>query len=159
MSAYIVDEGHIDALVTAAMELTDPGWQMRWIELAPPEPTDYERGQVSGSTAVASFEARVRRMVPENASHVGRMLLFENMRSVAHRYDEALELPDYDYQRLARRLTPVEVLLAISGYEYQACEHPGWEGSEAHAFCAALTKEAIRKLPGCGEADTWEVTR
>lgn len=50
-------------------------------------------------------------------------------------------------------LTPVQTLKAISRFEYQACEPPEWEFSEAHAFCRALESEAIRNLPGYDDAD------
>ena len=159
MSAYVVDKRHIDALVTAALRLPHPGSQMRWLDPGAPEETDYQRGEVWGSTALASYRTRVRYMTRENATAVGRMLLFENMRSVSHRYDEPLELPDYDYTTYGLTLTPVQILMALSGFEYQACEHPGWENSEAHAFCEALQREAIRALPGYDDAGTWEITQ
>jgi len=52
--------------------------------------------------------------------------------------------------------SPVAVLKACDGYEYQACEHPGWEASEAHAYINALRRRAIHALPGYDEA-AWEV--
>ena len=86
------------------------------------------------------------------------MLLKENYRSVNHRYDEGptAEIQDpYVFSRLLVRIDPVAVLRAISVLEYQSCEHPGWEGSEAQAFCRALQGRAISHLPGYDEAD-WE---
>jgi hypothetical protein len=47
-------------------------------------------------------------------------------------------------------------LKAISCYEYQSCEHPGWRKSEAHAFCEALRDMAIGCLPGYDDAP-WEI--
>ena len=157
MSAYIVNKRHIDALVTAALSLPRPGSQMRWLDPGEPEETDYQRGEPWGETAVATYRTRVRYMTAENATHVGRLLLLENMRSVSHRYDEPLELPAYDYTAYRPSLTPVQVLKALDGFEYQACEHPGWKNSEAYAFCEALRGEAIRQLPGYDEA-AWEIS-
>jgi hypothetical protein len=159
MSAYVMSKHHIDALVSAALAGEGPGYgggALRWYAPGPAEETDYQRGAPWGSTCVANAQTRERVITLENASHVGRVLLFENMRSVAHRYDEPLELPVYEYTP-GRVLTAVETLKAINGFEYQACEHPGWESSEARAFCEALQSAAIRRLPGYEEADTWEV--
>lgn len=156
MSAYVVDDRHIDALLTAALDLPLAGHQMRWLRPGEVKPTDYERGEVSGPTAAASFRQRVRQMEPSEATAVGRMLLLENAHSVSHRYKEPLDVPEYEYTRHGG-LSPVAVLKALSGFEYQACEHPGWKGSEAYAFCDALRLEAIRRLPGYDAAE-WEVT-
>jgi len=117
MSAFIVSDKHIDALVRAA--LAYPNERLRWFESSEREESDYQRGQPWGQTAVANAQTRVREITPENASHVGRILLLENMRSVAHRYDETLALPEYDYSVVtAPCLTPVEVLKAISWSSY-----------------------------------------
>lgn len=40
----------------------------------------------------------------------------------------------------------------IANYEYQSCEHEGWEHSESHAFCRALRESLLRSLPGWAEA-------
>lgn len=162
MSAYVVSKRHIDALVTAALTAQENGLTrcgLRWYAPGQAEETDYQRGAPWGSTCVANAQTRERTATHDNADHIGRMLLFENMRSVAHRYDEPLELPVYEYtppHPFSPPLTPVEVLKALSGFTYQACEHPGWEGSEAHAFCEELRDAAIRRLPGYEEAE-WSI--
>jgi hypothetical protein len=51
-----------------------------------------------------------------------------------------------------------ELLNAVHCYEYQACEHPGWETSEAHAFCKALERRLISKLPGYNDGP-WAISR
>ncbi len=56
-----------------------------------------------------------------------------------------------------KRLTPVEVLKACSCYEYQSCEHDGWERSEAFRLIEAIRHAAIAALPGYEDAD-WEIT-
>ena len=38
------------------------------------------------------------------------------------------------------------MLKAVSCYEYQACEHPGWLASEANLFCDALRHKLIGLL-------------
>jgi len=151
MSAFIVSDKDIDALLRYA--LAYPSGQLRWFEPCEPGDGDYQRGQPWGRTAVANAQTRVREITHENASHVGRMLLLENMRSVSHRYDDPLELPTYEYNAMqAPSLTPVEVLKIIACYEYQSCEHPGWQHSQAKAFCSALRHKMISHLPGYDEA-------
>jgi len=55
------------------------------------------------------------------------------------------------------RLSPVAVLKACSCYEYQSCEHPGWETSEAKRLIDSITQAAIAALPGYQDA-AWEIT-
>jgi hypothetical protein len=63
----------------------------------------------------------------------------------------------YTHTRWATRPTAVEGLSIIACFEYQACEHPGWGTSEAHAFCGALRMKLIHCLPGYPAAP-WEWT-
>jgi hypothetical protein len=46
------------------------------------------------------------------------------------------------------RLNPVAILKAIRCYEYQSCEHTGWETSEARLFCGAFRSRMIRMVSG-----------
>ena len=55
-----------------------------------------------------------------------------------------------------RMPSPVAVLKAISCYEYQSCEHPGWHTSEARQFCSVLRDHMISMLPGYDDAQ-WEI--
>ena len=156
MSAFIVNIRHIDAILTAALELPPYQRPFRWLAAGDPEDTDYQPGEPWGPTAVANLTARSRTATLENASNIGRMLLFENMRSFAHRYNCKLDIPVYDYHH-GPKLTPVEVLKALACYEYQTCEHPGWKGSDAYSFCSTLRHTIIGLLPGYEDAQ-WEVT-
>jgi hypothetical protein len=132
MSAFMVDDTHIDALLTAGL-LLDPRAPLRW------------------------WIPGVRELTAATADRVGAMLLAENRRSVNHRYREDEIESIYQFHQLAGRPDPVVVLSAIDCYEYQACEHPEWERSEAWAFCDALRRLACRHLPGY-EAAPWEIT-
>jgi hypothetical protein len=58
--------------------------------------------------------------------------------------------------KLTREVEPVQVLKAIKCYEYQSCEHPSWEDSEARSWCNHLRLAAIEHLPGF-EAAKWEI--
>jgi hypothetical protein len=147
MSAYIVDKVHIDVLVSLAIQGRTPS-RLRWYH------------------DDTSHEARW-----DNADDVGRMLWRENLASVAYRYPDdtsgkrpgPCDLADADIEAYTHaahgyQLTPVEGLQAIRGYEYQACEHPGWHGSEAYAFCDALRRCLISRLRGSDDAP-WEWTQ
>jgi len=96
------------------------------------------------------------------------MLLDENVRSVSYRYSntpitnlpgktDAEYLLPFVFHPILRVPKPVEILKMLDCYEYQSCEHPGWEHSEAKVFCNALRHRAIRLLPGYDEAP-WEWT-
>jgi len=153
MSAYVVSNQHINRLLKAGMSGAPHRGELRWMAPEDPNPEDYQRGAVSGPTALETFRRRARTLTKDTADAVGHMLLVENHRSVNHRYDEAEE-PEafFAYTREAHYPDPVHVLKLISCYVYQSCEHPGWEGSEAKAFIDALTKRMIDQLPGYEDA-------
>lgn len=137
MSAFIVGRETIDALVTLAFE----------------GPSEVP---VSPDTAwyPPSYESR---------DSFGQKLLTANVESVKYRYpDEAIgALPGptnayyafpYRYAPY-RRLTPVEGLALLDGYEYQSCERPDWFGSVAHRMVDSLRGNLISRLPGYNEAE------
>lgn len=180
MSAYVVDKEHVDFLVRAGLAPQgDHGSSsgLGWFDPSVPDgERDYEPGaMMGGPTAMETFEAKRRELTPETADRVGAMLWSENARSVAYRYDEDYdEIPGpndfgvmalagyrYEGQRLSAsplhaQVDPVAVLKACDGFEYQSCEHPDWESSEAHAFLDALRRKMIRALPGYADAD-WSI--
>lgn len=135
MSAWVVTKHHIDVLVSAAVER---GITIRF--------------------------ARVGAVVPvtsENATFVGRMLLRENIASVVHRYrlcgtDEAFEylrdLVRYNFT-FYPAVRPSAVAQAVECYDYQSCEHDGYETSAA-AFFVSQLKTALGGQQG-SDADPW----
>ena len=157
MSAFMVCDTHIDALITAGLEMVG-SHTLRWMAPAevPAEGT-HQRGEPWGPTAIEEYQRRKRELTRETAGRVGAMLLAENALSVQHRYDSDEPEEPYLCTRFSRPLTPVQVLKAIDCFEYQSCEHPEWKDSEAHAFCQALRGAMIDRLPGYDEAD-WEIT-
>ncbi len=156
MSAFIVDDIHIHALLEAGLADQRYG-PLRWF--APEEPIgpeDHEPGQPWGPTAIESANRRRRELTSETASIVGMMLVAQNYASVNYRYAEKDEEPIYRYKPLAGYPNPVIVLKAIDCYEYQSCETPDWEETEAHAFCQSLRKRMIHHLPGYDDAP-WDI--
>jgi len=154
MSAFIVSKGHIDAIIDVAMhgpkdcgpKYPGDGWS------AP-----YWHGE-EGDT----LNPRI------DTDQVGTLLWLECQRSVAARYPNdkdgdwpgpiGLRLSDilcysYDERPRSQRLTAIQALKALDYYEYQSCEHNGWEGSPARAFCDSLRRAIISRLPGYDEAD------
>ena len=161
MSAFIVSKAHIDAMVQAGLSYGMPhrhNGPLCW-HIEQPEGEDYERGEPWGPTAVENIKRRRRELTRETANQVGAMLWAENRLSVDHRYDEnEIEPGPYVFRHSASVVTsPVAILKAINCYEYQSCEHPEWETSEAHAFCEALTGAMVQSLPGY-EAAEWEIS-
>jgi hypothetical protein len=144
MSAWIVDKVHIDLLVSLALFPDRHGESpLRW----------FTRAQ----------EAREKpAFTPDE---IGRMLWQENLRSVAARYpgDGDGQRPGptkfrdshvrtYKHTEQPYQLTPAEGLQALACYEYQSCEHDGWEKSDAHRFCEILRSSLITRIPGYAEA-------
>lgn len=157
MSAWIVTQAHIAALVNAGLAFPTHGgdrklsWQ--WEPLPDPaeEATAHERGTYWGPGYIELAKRRRHELTRENAQLVGQMLLAENYRSVNHRYNENEEVPAYVHKH-AKPLSPVVVLKALACYEHQACEGAEWRTSQAKAFCNALRKCCIEALPGYDEA-------
>ena len=150
MSAFVVDKTHIDLLLRVAFE--GPGGAR-------------ERGDNGLSWYFAGDGGRAVRAEMthgdlDHANEVGAMLMAENVKSYNHRYKvkvdefEAMfgEKTPYTYERPSYQLTIPEALKAIECYEYQSCEHPGWETSEAHAFCQALYRATAWRLVGTSDA-------
>jgi hypothetical protein len=161
MSAFMVSKAHIDALVSAALA---PGTEgpLRWFcrPMTEQEKTDaYQVGAPWGMGAPIIGRRLFRYATPEEADRIGQMLVRENRLSVNHRYGESEVEDVYTYSGPShpRATDPVAILKALDCYEYQSCEHPGWEASEAFAFSQALRRRLIRRLPGY-EGAPWEIT-
>ena len=158
MSAYMVPIEHVRAMVNAGLRNRhhDPlSWAVR--ELTDEERTRaYQPGAPSGPEMEAVAHDTRRQLTRETAGTVGAMLLAQNRRSVDYRYDESdIEQP-YTHAPSSVR-GPAALLKAIDCYEYQSCETPDWEQSEAARFCQELRAHLIRQLPGYNQADTWPI--
>lgn len=148
MSAFIVSPAHIDALIQAGIRAGHPargGYTLTWEH-------DHEPGTEEGARTRTNTRHQLTR---ETGNRIGAMLWNENKRSVDHRYDRATDREVYRFAE-SRVTAPVAILKALSCYEYQTCEHPEWETSEARAFCTALRDAVITMLPGYDTAD-WAI--
>jgi hypothetical protein len=156
----MVSKEHIDALVATAIDgpVDEPGpafsrWHdsMRW---------NCER-IIPGVLDAYDYE--------ETEHLLGEMFIKENLSSIHCRYPDTLQDPEntpgpceqywlqeYRLPRGTARLTCVQALKALDGYEYQSCEHPEWEASAARQFCNAFRSNLISSLPGY-DAAAWSI--
>ena len=168
MSAWIVSKRHIDVMVQSA--LVGPTDLHRWNPMSDGF-SWYHNGthrldltaEVGDESAPAVAGFSGLELVPPSV--LGQRLWNENRRSVDHRYGEENEEHLYAFapvyedgvttigaSGLTQTLKPLvpaaELVKGIACYEYQSCEHAGWEGSEAHAFCEAMEDMILHSLPG-----------
>lgn len=133
---------HIDALVSAGLANGQP------VPLVWPVP----------DTNPPWYDELTLAMV----NQVGSMLLAANERSVSGKSNEPSHLTGwvrpYRFRRLPGVPPPVPVLKAIACLEYQSCEDPNWQTSEASAYCEALRLRVINFLPGYADAPAWPIT-
>jgi hypothetical protein len=117
MSAFVVSKRDIDAIVTIALEL-------------------------GVSTRPANL--------------LGRLLWEENVKSVAARYDmparhadeHAAYLADIEaYRHEPLTLSAGAAAKIVDCYDYQSCEHDGWDASEARRVTAHLSVRLPHKGP------------
>ena len=171
MSAYFVDTATITTMLAAGVGHTEPGLlgntmtdPLSWWTTS----MQRVREQLAGGDRYDQFR---RKLGYDNATEVGQMLLCENVRSLNYRYDldqgdqdKAKELIDYTLMveeyvyppgGWVYRLTAGDVYGAVTNFEYQACEHPEWEDSEAHSFCLNLQHRLLKGL--CKDAP-WGIT-
>lgn len=129
MSAFIVEHEHINVMVWAGLRYVDsPYYPLRWFHGNP------ETRSILDYTT---------------SDETGHMLLAENVASVNYRYNEKTSVPDYYYEPPRHTSWSLgELFNAIACYEYQSCEHPSWDTSQAHQFCRALKRHLIHAIPG-----------
>ena len=150
MSAYLVGNEHIQVLIDAGlhdMARNPLTWYVNHVRYELNETTADRVGQVLSAENLKSVTYRY----PGNANQDPVPVFKTRLFSLRIKTRDALAL------LLVKRLEPVFVLKAIDCYEYQSCEHDGWETSEAKAFCVALRSKMIMDLPGYDKARAWPV--
>lgn len=155
MSAFMVSKKHIDLLVRTAY--------------AGPTTNGKQGGYGQQPWYRPYFKGESQWQV-EQCDAIGEMLIKENLSSIHARYPDTITDPEstpgpVDQYWLepytladpffAKRLTAIEALKALDCYEYQSCEHPEWEQSEAHEFCERFRHALIGCLDGYEDAP-WE---
>jgi len=155
MSAFMQSSTHIDALLTAGIQLSPCGL-VRWFW---PDFDEEETAAVyePGPETAEIYERHYQILTKDTAGRVGAMLLAQNRYSLDYRYsEEGIEEP-YLFHELPGKVSPLVVLKAITGYEYQACESPDWEMTEAFAFCQELRRLCVTQLAGFEASDGWAI--
>ena len=127
MSAYVVSDKHINALLTFAN-----AQQIKvWI------------GPTLGDTADAS--------VLEDLSKLGGILKNTNIEAVNERYDEFevnLTPFEFKFERLPEKDLLLQIIKACNCYDYQACELNNYNLSTAWRIVDHIRGRAIGMLPG-----------
>lgn len=123
MSAWIVSQAHIDALVSATLPK-------------------------GGHKLSYQHDGQWRYVEHGDADRIGQLLWDECHRSINFRYDEQTPTPAYRHRIPGARLDVVTLIKAAHCYRYQSCEHPEWETSEAAAITAALESWLVHEVPG-----------
>lgn len=146
MSAFVVDRNHIEFLVASALNLCELNRSNAFRWRANGAPYQLAPGD------------------QEAADRVGQMLWDENIRSVLHRYpgDTRETMPGpcdetFEYRHDFGKVWPfkaAEVFKACHCWEYQTCETPDHEQTDAWAFVQALQRAAASHVPGY-EAAPW----
>src|SRR3990167_2487217 len=144
MSAYIVDRAVIDALVTVAKD--GPSGVPHC-----PGNTWYPLGWESADGSRTYIHDRA------DLDRIGAILIDENVWSVQYRYPEMMRLPGpsdlwwmapYRWGVVWPLPSAVETLKLADHLEYQSCEHPGWEASEARRILDAIRAACHRRVQG-----------
>lgn len=99
------------------------------------------------------------------AATVAQMLKDQNIKSVMIRYpqDTLDTLPGPNDLRqeikfeIVRGYSPLEIIKACQSYNYQACEDPDYNQSEASDFVKQTMSAAIHALPEYEDARGWEI--
>jgi len=145
MSAFVVSHDHIDALLTF-VRYGDQDLQER-----------------------LGYYANLGRAA--DLSDIGRILLKECERSVAHRYPDG-DLPGKDGEHhdtyyfktfspllsMARDKKVAWVVKACHCFDYQSCETDDYEESVAHKIIRAIEARAVTQLTDYDDAP-WEINR
>lgn len=131
MSAFIVGPKHIATIVDAALSKRG---------------NVYDRGEF------------VLGVTPDKREELCAMLADENAASVNHRYNDKQEAArGFPFVPYRDGTDTLKVLKALACYEYQSCEHDGWNASKARALCKWLRERLINDLPGYDAAPGWSI--
>lgn len=128
MSAYMVEKHHIGYLVAAAFD------------------------------RAYRIDAHLQ---PSLTMHeMAELLSLENARSIVYRYpQDSMDDTMHTWAKgevesmLWMAIKPEQVIQSVRCYQYQACEHPGWNESRAKDITDRLLMAAVRVLPAVEKAE------
>lgn len=141
MSAFMVSNAHINALVTFITDhrILLPKW-----DVAPDAPA-YAQANSGDEQAI------------------GDKLIQANRESLVARYGESERLAlqmneDWVFKVTINAFKPIEIIKAADCFDYQACEVTDYNSTWAADVMSRVRATAIRQLPGYEAAD-WEIKR
>ena len=88
----------------------------------------------------------------DNTDVIGQILLGENYKSVNKRYKEQCTAESYSYRIVIKHQNPVQILKACKCLKYQSCETDDYCESEAYAIVQAIIQTAIENIDGYEDA-------
>jgi hypothetical protein len=101
---------------------------------------------VSKAIELRLYTNRCEYVTEANASIYANLLWNENAKSIAYRYAEPIStIEPYEFT-LYDNVRPRAATGCLNCYAYQACEHPEWPTSDAHDFCARLTRRLLNSI-------------
>jgi hypothetical protein len=138
MSAYIVDNKHINTLVS------------------------YFSKRLGEEGLWCKINDNYNYLTPKNAQELASQLYKANVKSVNQRYGDKCS-DDFKYNPLnvvqnPQKYSIGEIAKAIDGLEYQSCEFDGWHESEAKFNLNAMRKHLLANDIDYEEAETWEIS-
>ena len=140
MSAYLVEDEHVKQLAAFACngDQSDLQHLARW----------------HGGDA---FSHAGHIQANEFATYLANVLLAENYRSLAAKYDDddkphAVIVTTGEVMRMAT-VPAVKIFLPLQCFEYQACESEDWEQTDAYKLCDAIRRIAMKRLPEYGDGN------
>ena len=113
------------------------------------------KGIASASSIPLSVTDSTDELVRANA--VLQCLWRENVNSLMARYPTKYkemvgpECPPLTRSELRGNVSWGALAKILACYEYQSCEHSGWEKSDAYRMCRWFAGALLRKLPGYEE--------
>lgn len=129
MSAFVVSENHINALVSFA---------------------------IGGQNPATAFWDRKHIDFRGNEQMLADVLMNANVEAVNTRYGDEEQLTGCKFRRNCTPPSPVAILKACDCYDYQTCELDGYESTFAAKIIEAVRNKAIRALPGY-DAAKWSI--
>ena len=121
MSTYIVSDKHISAMLTSN-----------------------KNRQYNESKSYYWNHERI--YFVDHLQQIGQKLLDENYKSFNARYNR--DDAPHSFVFYPVEMEPIEVVRLCHCYNYQACEHDGWDTSEAKEISRQIEHYAIKNVPG-----------
>ena len=142
MSAFVVDEGHVDYLISAARALHGP-----YLSL-PFDPWTHQDilGQVLLAENVRSVLARYGDSVDAEESRAYSAII------------EGYVFQPVSMSQTVDVATIAQIIKACDCFEYQSCETSNWDKTDACLIVSRIRSAAIQRLPGMSDAE-YAITR